>query len=418
MSAGIRALAHAAETIEPMLPRVRERLARTREGARALDHLTELHRGRPGPARAAFDRMCDRMVRRVLAAYGDEVAAHAERIERNLVALLDDLDHRRRGEAATRTARQRLADLEGLASASRQMRTLDEFVRAAAAAPEGPVLTGARHDVDDELRAALADLDVDSLNLEAAVPGARTTRTGSARVTQQDDVSRAFVDGTTSTTDPGSRPRERTVRDSERLAADRERSGRTDLQVSTTDPRLARVDLEDLPVRREDLERHLEDGRGFREAVGRARRDALRRLEQVIGTTIADAGPLRRHWEATRERLMAGRTVDQVGEAAMRELYPRAQGEFWAAVAADPDARAWLAQRGLVFEPGSRAPVVRTNGNRTLPVEELRISLDHLAEKAVGENWRRILDPDNLALVPSAPNTAREVEQARQGMRR
>lgn len=418
MSAGsIRAAAHAAVSVDAVLPGVRARLAGTPEGVRMLDLLTRQHGGRTGLARAAFDRISDRMLRRVLAAYGEHLAQHAERIERNLDALLGDLDRRRRGEAALRPPGAVLADLEALASSAQQMRTLESFVRQALTEPTGPVLTGVRHEVTDEVRHAI-DAIIPALDDADLTPDARTTTTGSARVEVRDDVQRAFADGTPSTSEPALAARERRVRDSDTARRARERAGRTALQVSPTDPRLAWLDLEDLPMRTEDFRRHRASGASPAVAAGRARADALRRLETVLSRTIADAPPLRRHWEDARARVMAGRTVNQIGPEEMRgAAYDATRDLFWAAVAADPHARGWLATRGIEFLPGQTAPVVRTNGRRLLPIEQRRVSLDHLRERALGDNWRHALDADQLALIPSAPNSARESTQVRQGTR-
>jgi hypothetical protein len=68
---------------------------------------------------------------------------------------------------------------------------------------------------------------------------------------------------------------------------------------------------------------------------------------------------------------------------------------------------------GFVFPPGATtAPVLGTTG-AARPVTETRVSLDHVQEKAIGNNWTRALDADNLRMEFAMPNTYREILQAR-----
>jgi hypothetical protein len=50
---------------------------------------------------------------------------------------------------------------------------------------------------------------------------------------------------------------------------------------------------------------------------------------------------------------------------------------------------------------------------KNIPDAEITISLDHAAEKAIGSNWRRALDPTNLVYEFAAPNSWREIIQMR-----
>ena len=43
----------------------------------------------------------------------------------------------------------------------------------------------------------------------------------------------------------------------------------------------------------------------------------------------------------------------------------------------------------------------------------MKISLDHIVEKARGDNWKQALDAENLRFDFSMPNTYREIIQAR-----
>jgi hypothetical protein len=164
-----------------------------------------------------------------------------------------------------------------------------------------------------------------------------------------------------------------------------------------TTKRRPRLDLEDIPRR-----------------PGESARDALARVRQVIGRRISDT-PLGPAWETARAAVLKGRTVDQIGRAGVIKRYKQAQRTFWREVRKDPDARAFLEDAGFEF---GKAPAPVLKVTRTdLPVEEVRVSLDHALEKAVGVNWRKALDADNLDLEFHNPNSFREALQVRHKMR-
>lgn len=48
-----------------------------------------------------------------------------------------------------------------------------------------------------------------------------------------------------------------------------------------------------------------------------------------------------------------------------------------------------------------------------MPAQETRISLDHVLEKAQGDNWQYALDADNLKMEFHNPNSNRETVQMR-----
>ena len=73
----------------------------------------------------------------------------------------------------------------------------------------------------------------------------------------------------------------------------------------------------------------------------------------------------------------------------------------------------YFTDAGFDFPAGpTTAPVLRSAGTG-IPVTETRISLDHLAEKSIGNNWTKALDADNLQMEFAMPNTFREIVQAR-----
>ena len=100
-----------------------------------------------------------------------------------------------------------------------------------------------------------------------------------------------------------------------------------------------------------------------------------------------------------------------------RKLYKRAQPLLWGRVAGKTPrglaARKALAAAGFETTPGkTRAPLLEGTESR-LRKEEIRISLDHVEEKAIGDNWQKTLDADNLRFEMEMPNKERENSQQR-----
>ncbi len=155
------------------------------------------------------------------------------------------------------------------------------------------------------------------------------------------------------------------------------------------------------------------DGEDIARLEGESLRDAVTRVRRVIGRPVSET-PLAAAWERARARVLAGRKVEELGKEGATKTYKRAQELFWAEVRGDPAARSYLRDAGFVLGEAP-APLLRVT--RVLPVQQVRLSLDHAAEKALDTNWRRALDADNLVLEFQDPNTWREVVQRRHRMR-
>lgn len=143
---------------------------------------------------------------------------------------------------------------------------------------------------------------------------------------------------------------------------------------------------------------------------GESGRQAVARVRTVIGSKISDHPALRQHWESARAAVTKGRTLSPSNYA---DLYDQTRAAFWRRVRNDPAAVKVLNDAGFDMPggPGS-APSLDGIGPDIRP-EEARISLDHIAEKAQGNNWQKALDADNLQFEFAAPNTEREVKQMR-----
>jgi hypothetical protein len=90
----------------------------------------------------------------------------------------------------------------------------------------------------------------------------------------------------------------------------------------------------------------------------------------------------------------------------------------------DEKAVQFLKERGFVFKGKSGAPLAdlgpegkKTTSRGKLTAQERRVSLDHIQEKAQGENWKKALDADNLELMFQNANAWKEIVQVKFGMR-
>jgi hypothetical protein len=141
---------------------------------------------------------------------------------------------------------------------------------------------------------------------------------------------------------------------------------------------------------------------------------AAARVRTVVGRRISET-PLAPVWNAVVGRLTRGATPESLGRERVLSIYKNAQGEFWIAVAQDPALVRYLSDAGIVFVPGSgnRAPFVQVDDPTLVPWTERKLNLDHLKEKAIGDNWKYALEGDNLKLETQGGNQNREAKQAR-----
>ncbi len=154
-----------------------------------------------------------------------------------------------------------------------------------------------------------------------------------------------------------------------------------------------RMDIEDVPLR-----------------PGETSRQAVARVRTVIGKKVSDLPELSRHWDAARAEVLRSNTLTDANKTI---LYDKTRDAFWRNVRRDPAATKILTDAGFVLPSRNTTAPVLGGVDPSIPEQETRISLDHIAEKAQGDNWRKALDADNLRLEFAQPNTEREVKQAR-----
>jgi hypothetical protein len=150
---------------------------------------------------------------------------------------------------------------------------------------------------------------------------------------------------------------------------------------------------------------------------GESQRQAVERVQHIIGQRI-DQTPLLDAWDAARARVLGNRSLDSITRDEMLRdggFYDRVRNAFWDEVRTRSDALRFIEDVGLELRQ-QRAPLLRVTSS-IVPDEEIRVSLDHIAEKAIGDNWRRAIDPDNLSFEFQSPNSFREIIQRRHKLR-
>ena len=151
---------------------------------------------------------------------------------------------------------------------------------------------------------------------------------------------------------------------------------------------------------------------------------ALERIGRVMGKKISKIDELKEHWEAARSEVLKGKQVTDYSREEVIAMYKTARRKFWENVRKDPAAVEFLKAQGFEFEGESGAALAVLGSQGKAPNErgaitnqERRISLDHIDEKAQGENWKRALDAENLELMFQNANSWKEIVQVKFGMR-
>lgn len=151
---------------------------------------------------------------------------------------------------------------------------------------------------------------------------------------------------------------------------------------------------------------------------------ALQRIGKVMGRKISDIDVLKKHWDAARAEQLKGKQPTDYSRDEVLAMYAKARSKFWENVRKDPAAVEFLKNHSFEFEGDSGAalailgPQGQAGTERGhITSQERRISLDHIDEKAQGENWKRALDADNLELMFQNANSWKEIVQVKFDMR-
>jgi hypothetical protein len=157
--------------------------------------------------------------------------------------------------------------------------------------------------------------------------------------------------------------------------------------------------------------------------TGESFRMALDRVRTVIGTKISNHPVVRDVWNAALQKTLNGRPLESItrdemlgkGEYEGKGLYDRTRDQFWKDVRENAAARAVFENAGLKFGD-QPAPNLEVTVN-DVPGNEIKVSLDHVEEKAQGENWKKAVSADNLQFEFLSPNSFREAVQVRLKLR-
>jgi len=165
-----------------------------------------------------------------------------------------------------------------------------------------------------------------------------------------------------------------------------------DRRVPGEPPR--RLDLQDLPRR-----------------AGETARQALLRVKRIIGQRLDRYQAIRDAWNRAARQVLDERGA--LRQDNYLDHYDAVRRQFWRNVRDDAAARQIFDDAGFEF-PGDRttAPMLRGT-SPDIPAEGTRLSLDHILEKAQGNNWQKALDADNLEMTFQDPNSMREIVQMR-----
>lgn len=143
---------------------------------------------------------------------------------------------------------------------------------------------------------------------------------------------------------------------------------------------------------------------------GEKQRQAVARIRTVIGKRISDHPCLEKLWNDAKAEILKKETLT---ENNYEELFNRTREAFYRRIRKDPMAKKIFSDAGFSLPKGKQTAPVLSGVGSGIPVEETRISLDHVQEKAQGDNWKKALDADNLRFEFARPNTEREVKQMR-----
>jgi hypothetical protein len=105
-------------------------------------------------------------------------------------------------------------------------------------------------------------------------------------------------------------------------------------------------------------------------------------------------------WSNAVKHVLDGNTEQLTRELMNSKLYPAAQQRFWIEVRRSPTASKFFTDSGFILREGSQgAPLIEAIKDFPGMEKEFSISLDHILEKAQGDNWKKALDADNLRFV-------------------
>jgi hypothetical protein len=143
---------------------------------------------------------------------------------------------------------------------------------------------------------------------------------------------------------------------------------------------------------------------------GETQAQAVARVRRVIGKKLSDYPLLNKLWNEARDSVLK---KDKLSKDNYEDLFNRTREAFYRRVRKDANAKKLFEEAGFELPKGESTAPKLSGVKSDIPVEETRISLDHIQEKAQADNWKKALDADNLKIEFARPNTEREIKQMR-----
>jgi hypothetical protein len=126
------------------------------------------------------------------------------------------------------------------------------------------------------------------------------------------------------------------------------------------------------------------------------------KAKEVLGKKVSSQSAVEQAWQRAKDRVVAR---EPLSESNYEKLYDKTRDRFWIEVFDDAKAIAFFEEHGFVFTERGKAPLLGAAVGKGVPVEEFRISLDHVEPKAKEGNWVYALDADKLEFRTHADNT-------------
>lgn len=127
---------------------------------------------------------------------------------------------------------------------------------------------------------------------------------------------------------------------------------------------------------------------------------ALTRLGNLMGKTVAEIPVLKQHWDAAVAAALKDKSIGDLTPADRAKLRSKVTRKFWQLVARDPSAVAFLQQNGFTIGKKGAAPLAelgpvgkgKTRGKGAIREQDRRVSL----ESRQGDDSQRALDADQV----------------------
>lgn len=137
--------------------------------------------------------------------------------------------------------------------------------------------------------------------------------------------------------------------------------------------------------------------------------DTIARVRKVEGALISEIPEFASALARAKKTVMKGKTLTKENYG---DLYKNLQRQFWKEIRKDEGALKKLRDAGFHL-PEKEGAAFLGGVKQDVPFRDTQLSLDHVDEKAIDQNWMKALDDSNLELAFTNPNSFREIVQMR-----